>query len=427
MRNMVLPLHALFVACALELFGVPLFGSPLIGTPSLGAAPETPELAWQEPQEEAVEESREQVVERWREALELDLAATVAEEGPPRVTGRGDLARDPEAVALVARALGAVGRVATAHSLLDGLAGGEPGLEQHHDLARAELLLSEDRLNEVIALLAPRGPESLRHPTQPEAWLFTGRAWSRGGEGARADVFLGRFLELAPLHPAAPGAWYSMARHAALRGDGSAAATCRARAEASGRWQAYLRARRLQKREDPAAPLPRLGLAQLWLEVGRLEEARAELDALTELHPDFARGWSHLGETQRRQGERAAARTSLDRALELVPEDGFARVARARLRLEEGQLDLARDDALAVAAGGAPAEDPSNAARRRDAWLLLARIEQRAGRSEERDAALARHRELGGSGSLDEVQRATPPRGRDAQSGKSGLREAGGG
>jgi Tfp pilus assembly protein PilF len=42
------------------------------------------------------------------------------------------------------------------------------------------------------------------------------------------------------------------------------------------------------KRAHPDAPLPRLALAELWLAVGQVEQARAELDALLELHPENA-------------------------------------------------------------------------------------------------------------------------------------------
>ena len=91
-------------------------------------------------------------IERWRESIELDLPSQVVREGLPRVTGAGDLVREGEAIALVARALAATGSGERAEELL---------LESNPSdasrgwvaVARARLALVRDDLAGARALL----------------------------------------------------------------------------------------------------------------------------------------------------------------------------------------------------------------------------------------------------------------------------------
>jgi len=287
---------------------------------------------------------QDETVARWTAALEVGEVAVVLSEGPPLVTGGGALAGDALAVTTVARALHDAGREPLAWSLLDGfrVARGARAQEAARaavllDVTRAALWLAEDRLKEAIESLAPRGLDAPRHAQEPEAWLLLGRALARNGNLAQAEPLLLEFLDRAPRHPGAPAAWYVLAQAALARRDGTTAAQRRARGEELRRWLALLRARRVQVSEDPAAPLPRLGLAQLWLEAGDLERAEATLLTLTELSPEYARGWSHLAEVRRRQGDDRRARALFEQALDLDPANSWSALRLAQLDLAEGQ------------------------------------------------------------------------------------------
>ena len=354
--------------------------------------------AVQEPRATATESAADRKrIARWREALELDLPAEVLADGPALVTGTGRLRGDGEAVALVARALFASGKESLARSLLRN-ARPEPartGGVAHIAVARAELALAEDELGLVIRALALEG-SGVRHPELPACWLVVGRAYARMGQSERADAFLRRFLELAPLDPEAPSAWYILAQHAVRRRDTDGAGELRARAESSARWQAYYVARRIQIRERPDASLPRLGLAQLWLEVDELERARAVLTELVAMAPDFSRGWSHLGEALRRLGDAAGATDAFGGALALDPGNRLARFGRGVVQKAAGALEAAALDFRWLVANG-----PSDEARTVTAHLLLARILAEQGDERGARATYARYRELGGTEPLD--------------------------
>jgi tetratricopeptide (TPR) repeat protein len=373
----------LFALCA---FALTRAGAvlALAGEPS--NAPQDPELSDGAP---AVDRS---LIARWREAMELDLLGDILAKGPALVTGTGSLRGDGEALALVARALFASGKESLANSLLEN-ARPDPALPNstaHVAVARAEIALAKDELGAVIRALAPDGPK-VQYPELPACWLVVGRAYARMGESQRADVFLQRFLELAPLDPDAPSAWFMLTQHAVQRRETEQAAEYRTRAEASARWQAYYVARRIQMRERPDAPLPRLGIAQLWLEVGELDRARAVLTELAAMAPDFSRGWSHLGEAYRRLGDDTSASSAYSRALALDETDRLARFGRGVVRRDAGALDEAALDFRWLVENG-----PTDEGRTVAAHLMLARILQEQGNAPEAQATYARYRELGG-------------------------------
>ncbi|TDJ78923.1 MAG: tetratricopeptide repeat protein [Planctomycetota bacterium] len=369
----------------------------LMGLLSIGAVA-SGARAVQEPRAIDAESAAErELIARWREALELDLPGEVLADGPALVTGTGRLRGDGEAVALVARALFFSGQESLARDVLRN-ARPDPARTRsvaHVAVARAELALAGDELARVIRSLALEGP-GVRHPELPACWLVVGRAYARMGRSERADVFLRRFLELAPLDPEAPSAWYILAQHAVQRRDTDGAGELRARAESSARWQAYYVARRIQIRERPDASLPRLGLAQLWLEVDELERARAALTELVAMAPDFSRGWSHLGEALRRLGDAAGATEAFGRALALEPGDRLARFGRGMVQKAAGALEAAARDFRWFVTNA-----PSEEARTVAAHLLLARILAEQGDEHGARAMFARYRELGGTEPLD--------------------------
>ncbi|HVS17016.1 MAG TPA: tetratricopeptide repeat protein [Planctomycetota bacterium] len=335
-------------------------------------------------------------VATWRELLELDLAAQVLEEGPAAVGQEGSLARDGEAVFVVAGALFDAGRAREAEALLDAarpVAAGADWL----DLARARRALELDELERAVELasVADTSPPRARLADQPEAWLLLGRALERAGRDAEARPCLERGHELAPLGPGAYGALHALSQIALRANQGQRAQELVAAAAQVGQWRAYWRVRRLQVRERPDDPLPRLGLAQLWMQVGRHETALAELDALLERSPDYAPGWFHRGEVERARGHAAGARTSYDRALELDGELSLARFNRAVLALREGRTAEARADLERIVAGP-QADDPKLL----QAHLGLARILHAAGEVDAARVRHARYAELGGREAL---------------------------
>jgi predicted Zn-dependent protease len=170
----------------------------------------------------------------------------------------------------------------------------------------------------------------------------------------------------------------------------------RDQARASAEWQAFYRTRRLQLREHPEDPLPRLGLAELWIAVQDWPRARAALEDLCARAPKFARGWSLLADLERFAGHPDAARADYARALELEPELPEARVGRGRLELAAGHAAAARADLERWAAGPAASE-----ARFLEAHLDLARALLASGERAAAEARHARYRELGGAQPLD--------------------------
>jgi tetratricopeptide (TPR) repeat protein len=338
---------------------------------------------------------------RWREALELDLAQEVLAEGPVLVASGGALERDGEALALVARARALRGDETGARELLEA-AHADQATRGHVELERARLALDRDELAVALALLS--ADSKLRFPELPESFLLLGRVRVRMGESAQAEPWLKKFVELAPLSPEAPAAWHMLGQVALAKRDLASARACAQREERLGRWQAYYRARRLQIREKPSEPLPRLGLAQLWLEIDQPARAKTVLEELTGLAPSFCPGWFTLGEAERNLGELEPAHAHYTRALECDPEQSLARYNRAVIDRLAGRDAQARADFERLVQGRT-GEDP----RFLGAHLELARILSRAG---EEDAARERYAVYGRLGGKEPLEPAQPAGGR---------------
>jgi predicted Zn-dependent protease len=348
------------------------------------AAPQDETDATEQQRIEAARAKRVELLLRWKESLELGLPAEVVQQAGPLVESDGALRTDGEALALYAEALAATGGAARARELLEA-SEPSPRTQPAVEVALARLDLAADRLRAVEErLAAPEGADPpVRYPERAGCWLVLGRARVRAGEAARARPLLETFVEHWSLHPEAPSAWHMLAQEALGRRDVERAKECRERAEQLASWHAYYRARRLQMREHPADPLPRLGLAQLWIAVDELTRARAALEELVLLRPDFCRGWATLGEVLRKGGDAKGARAAYDRALDCDAELHEVRFNRALLALTEDRKADARADFEALVAG--PAADDE---RLLDAHLFLARLLLAAG---EEDAARARY------------------------------------
>jgi len=327
-------------------------------------------------------------IREWRELLELDLPGPVVAEGRPLVEPGGALATEGQALALVARALFDTEAPDAAWKLVfDARPAADSAV--YVELEQARLAIESDQLELARRLL--EGEAGPRAPEQPESWLLLGRARARAGELDRAVPYLERFLELAPRHREAPGALYVLSQQALRAGDGARARSLAQRTQELGQWHAYYKVRRLQVREHPNAPLPRLGLAQLWLRARQPERALEVLNELLAFAPEFCDGWFHLGEAHRMRRDLSAAERAYTRALECDPKAIVARHNRAIIARLGGRADEARADFEWLVASEY-AKDP----RILPAHLELARLLAAAG---EADAARARHatyRQLGG-------------------------------
>ena len=330
---------------------------------------------------------------RWEESLDLDLPKEVLVDGEASVRGKGDLVGNARAVALVARALARSGRTEDALELLKASSAARP-LEVI-TAERARLALEQDDLDGVIDLLWDSSAKTLKTPAIPDAWWIAGRARARQGNWDQVPALLEHYLELEPRSAQAASSWHLLAQAALRRNDGARAQFCVAREEALGRWHSYYNARRIQVREHPREPLPRLGLAQLLLEAEELARARAVLDELLAITPEFAQGWLALGETQRKQSDLAGARASYDKALALDPGLDIARYNRAVLAKLQGRDEDARKD-LEVLLAGPAGRDRRFAA----AHLDFARLMAKSGDLERSAAAYARYQEFGGKEKL---------------------------
>ena len=314
-----------------------------------------------------------ETLERWREAFELDLAGALLEELPGSLA-EPELAADGELVALAARALHMAGRADEAAELLDA-AQVRAETRAFVELERARELLADDDLRAVVDLLkAPRAAdgsapaEPVRFPEHPECWLYVGRALNRAGRVEDSVPFLVRFTALAPLSVEAPAAWHMLAQEAFQRRDVERGRECEERGRELARWHSFYRARLTQVREAPGEPLPRRGLAELWIEVGEWERAKAELARCLALDPDSVEAWALSGEVERKLGHPAAALAAYDRTLELDPSRAPVRFNRGVLHLMEGRAELAHEDFARVVA-----EDESRDPQLAGAALQLAR------------------------------------------------------
>jgi len=356
----------------------------------------------------ALDEAR---IARWRSALSEQRPAEVATEGPALVGASGALAHDGEALALVARALHAQGELGAATQLLE--TARVPASERGWiEVERARIALEQGDLASVERLLAPESGSSapVRHADFPEAWMLRARALERAGSGPAAAQLAQSFLERLPTHPDAPAAWHLLAEQASAAGDESAAARLRESEARARRWQEAYHARSLQVARAPDEPLPRLGLAVLWLEAGDVPRARAQLLELTTRCPDFGRGWYHLGEAERLLGRAAPALAAYSRALECDPRDARSRFNRALLQWLGGRAEEARLDFETLI--GTPAElEPEYG----ELHLHLARIAQAQGRAQQAQASYARYRALGGMQPLEPRAASAPVAPADAR------------
>ncbi|HEV8111643.1 MAG TPA: hypothetical protein VGR31_02625 [Planctomycetota bacterium] len=277
--------------------------------------------------------------DRWREAIDLDLPGEVVDAALPLVTGSGALARDGRALGLAARALAATGAGDRAQKLLDG-AHPDEGSRGFVEVARARLALDRDQLARAREMLLASADE-VRYPQIDECWLLAGRALARSGDAVHATPLFERFLGLAPLDAEAPSAWHALAQAAIARGDTAGATELRRKALASAQWQAFYKTRRLQVRENPGEPLPRLGIAELLLAVGENARARDAAAEITARWPEFCRGHEALGRSERALGHLAEARTALERACACDASSARAVLELARVLAASGEKDAA--------------------------------------------------------------------------------------
>jgi tetratricopeptide (TPR) repeat protein len=332
----------------------------------------------------------------WREALELDLPAEVLGPGPAAVAPDGPLKTEGEAIALVARALFDAGREAEAKALLDAARPSEP-TRAHVELERVRELLELDQLDAALAAISESGDPPRPKLTEPaQSWHLLGRTLVRLGRGAEAVPCLERYLELDPLGEGAYSALHMLSQEALRRGDGQAAKQLVGHAQEAGQWWSYYRVRRLQVREQPDEPLPRLGLAQLLLQAGQNERAMAVLNELVERCPTYGPGWFHLAEVLRSKGRWEEAKAAYDKALELDPDLPLARYNRAVLLMRSGNNDAARADLEQLVAGPYEA-DP----RVVSAHLALARLLLASGDREGAQKRHSRYLQLGGTEPLE--------------------------
>jgi tetratricopeptide (TPR) repeat protein len=356
----------------------------------------------------AATEDLAQRLERWRDLLELDLARELLAEGRAAVQTGGALEREGQAVALVARALFESGEEPAAAELL-ALTGSGVKDAGWIELERARQCLERDELELALGLLVygkpqPAPIEGTPPPHRrelPESYFLIGSALARAGRAPQAVGYLEAFLKQAPLHLWGPRAWHLLGQAAFQSGNAARGRECAERERELGAWRAFLRVRKLQVREQPLEPLPRLGLAQVWMQAGDFARGRTVLAELTGLAPGFAQGWFHLGECERKLAEGhkslppkqafAAAETAYARALELDPELDLARYNRAVIALLSGEAERARPELERLVDGPRALEPKLLGAHLALARLLLAR-----GENDQAQARFQKYVELGG-------------------------------
>ncbi|MCY2960753.1 MAG: hypothetical protein NTY35_11355 [Planctomycetota bacterium] len=269
----------------------------------------------------------------WRESLELDVPGEILSAGA-WIEREADA--DAELTALYARALHAAGEDVRAAQLL------ARGESAPLVLAAARIALDGDEIARAASLLAAPGGAATatpRFPDDPECWLLLGRAEARAGRLARAEANLVEFVKRAPWHVEAPQAWFLLVDAARARGDAPEALRREESRAKSAEWQAFYRARRLQVRASPAEPLPRYGLAQLWLAAGELASAQREVERALVLDPRFCRGLELDAEITRRRGDAERARTRCAAALECDPKLVEVHLTLARLARDAGDAE----------------------------------------------------------------------------------------
>jgi len=352
----------------------------------------------QEPEAPASPYSVPDLLAELRLLDQADLSTEIVRRYTRLVAQVGPLGRQGEALAIVAAATFATGEEARAKQLLYRAVTTQPS---YHfvELQRVRFLMEEDQLAQALKELTEtrrNGQRKLRYPQAPESWLLLAKIHARLEQYPQASPAAVRFLALAPRHRESSSAWHILAQAAIRSHDLDHARTCRQRAEELSAWYGLLKARSLQVIRQPDEPLPRLGLALLWMEARDYGAARRELVVLTSSFPEFCRGWFHLAEADRLGFDDDDALASYDRALACDPGHAPARMNRGMLRFELGRPDEARADLEQLVAGAA-GDDPVYAS----AHLFLARIHLRAGDREKADASYARYGELGGTEALE--------------------------
>jgi tetratricopeptide (TPR) repeat protein len=336
-------------------------------------------------------------LQQLRSAYELDLipAATALAR-----TTLADPQAAPELRAAAALVLAQSGALDTARrgcagdTLVERLARARIALEQEDDPQTALRLLG--------AATAPREP-SVRDADSAEAWLLCGRALGRAGSLQAAEPFLTRGLELDRHHLDAPKAHALLLSAALERGDTRTAPLRAETARQVAQWHALWKARRLQALRRPAEPLPRIGLAELWLAVNEPQRALEPLEdwlAGVDQPRSDVRVLALSGECLRRLGQRAAARERLEVARALEPKRSETRYFQALLALDANDLSLAKSELEAVCSDPAAVDG-----RLLRAHLDLARLLWDTGAHEDARTRHTRYRELGGSEPLTPARR----------------------
>ena len=318
---------------------------------------------------------------RWEEWVELDMHRPVLAEAEAALT---EAAEDPELLALAARAAAASGDMLRAERWLSSAEG--PAIR----LERARLHLAGDRIDEALALLlAPGEPPRPRHPERADGWILAGRALARAGELERARPLLEQMIARFPHDDEAPAALHLLAQAAITRGDLESARELRDRATSSARWRAFFDVRRRQSLEHPDDPLPRFGVAALWMEVGEAARARDVLDALLDDAPNYARAHALRGDAARALGDLEVSLAAWSRALELDGDLHTARLNRAILHITREDLSAAKKDLEVLVTLEEARAEPLL-----QAHLLFATVLETLGDAEGARAARARYESL---------------------------------
>ena len=275
--------------------------------------------------------------ERWEEWVELGYHRRLLNEAEESLKGAE---ADPKSLALAARAAYASGLRDRAERWLK--LSEEPPIKL--EIARQHL--EEDRLLAAMDLLfEERKLLVLRYKDSADGYMLSARALTRYGNREGARPILEEMVKRFPHDDEVPAALHLLSQDAIARGELEAARELRIKANTSARWRSFFDARRRQAIEHPNDPLPRFGVAALWMEAGEAQRARDVLDQLLLKAPKFARGHALRGDASRALGELDESLRSWSSALELDPNLHAARLNRsilwgARERWAEARADL---------------------------------------------------------------------------------------